>query len=132
MYLARIVPTLENALFTELAKELIPAVAAKATRAISRTYSTTPWPSSSRFKRAKEFRIELTIANLQLRCTEVPNAIFRAERTREPAVTIQPPGSRVRLADVLGKDRSDLGECAVYGTSQRTHSRSRRESNQGD
>src|SRR5258708_4265704 len=47
MYEPRILPTCRNELLTPLAKVLIPAVAAKATRAMIRTYSTNPWPDSS-------------------------------------------------------------------------------------
>src|SRR5579864_1465869 len=50
-----------NALFKPLASEFIPAVAANATRARIKTYSTRPCPDSSLCKRAKEFKTKLFI-----------------------------------------------------------------------
>src|SRR5215469_9242721 len=47
-------PIALNALFNPLASEFIPAVAANATKAIIRTYSTRPCPDSSLCRRASE------------------------------------------------------------------------------
>jgi hypothetical protein len=49
-----------------VAKVVIPAVAARATKAIINTYSTMPWPSSSRCNRARILTTELAIAKLLL------------------------------------------------------------------
>jgi len=61
MYLPINVPTIVNALFRPVAKLVIPAVAANATRAMTRRYSTRPWPASSWCRRFREFRIMVLI-----------------------------------------------------------------------
>src|SRR5438128_11884112 len=48
-------PTFVKALLRELANVVIPAVAAKATRATISTYSTSPWPVSSVRSATREF-----------------------------------------------------------------------------
>jgi len=54
-------PILVIALFTPLARLLMPAVAAKATRAIIVIYSTIPWPASSLWRRLRQSRIRFFI-----------------------------------------------------------------------
>src|SRR5579864_4682956 len=61
MYLSTKLPMALNALFRPLASEFIPAVAANATSARIKTYSTRPCPDSSLCKRAKEFKTKLFI-----------------------------------------------------------------------
>src|SRR5438552_18946339 len=50
-----------KALFMPLARLDIPAVAAKATSAMIRTYSIKPWPASSLCRRTSEARIRFVI-----------------------------------------------------------------------
>src|SRR5260370_3571517 len=61
MYLPRMLPMALNALFRPLARAPMPAVAAKATRARIKRYSTKPWPASSLCRRAREFRTKVII-----------------------------------------------------------------------
>src|SRR5260370_738115 len=61
MYDPRMLPIALNALFRPAASLPIPAVAAKATRARIKRYSTKPWPASSLCRRAREFRTNVII-----------------------------------------------------------------------
>src|SRR2546425_5655561 len=54
-------PMALKALFRPVARAPIPAVAAKATSAKIRRYSTKPWPASSRCNWAREFRTKVII-----------------------------------------------------------------------
>src|SRR6266853_3292576 len=72
MYEPRILPMALNALFRPLASTPIPAVAAKATRARIKRYSTKPWPASSLCSRAREFRTKVVIRFSLLRIFNVP------------------------------------------------------------
>src|SRR5207245_9507162 len=55
MYCPSMLPILVKALLRELANVVMPAVAAKATRATISTYSTSPWPVSSVRSATREF-----------------------------------------------------------------------------
>src|SRR6266852_6220925 len=55
-------PIALNTLFMPVARAPIPAVVAKATRAKIIRYSTKPWPVSSVYRPAREFRTKVIIA----------------------------------------------------------------------
>jgi hypothetical protein len=61
MYLSTKLPIALKALFKPLASEFIPAVAANATKARIRQYSTKPWPDSSFCRRAREHKTKVFI-----------------------------------------------------------------------
>src|SRR5438045_9343356 len=60
--------TVVKALLMPLAREDIPAVAAKATNAMINTYSIKPWPASSWCRRTSELRIRLFISFFSYFC----------------------------------------------------------------
>src|SRR5438270_8075110 len=68
MYLPRMIPICENALFKPLARLPIPAVAANATRARIRRYSTKPCPASSLCSRAREVKTKVIIDVVSSEC----------------------------------------------------------------